>query len=147
MVVLNNHKYGHCSELERAKSSYKISNDDLRNLFIRSNVVHYNGIVHKRTVELDNMNYTLNILDQVNSDKDVSRVYYHIHPKCIIKKLSENSLEISRENAKIRLNINEEFEIVETPFAEEFGKKQNQKTIFIKKSSSCKNINTILTFE
>ncbi len=132
---------------KRAKSSYKISNDDLRNLFIRSNVVHYNGIVHKRTVELDNMNYTLNILDQVNSDKDVSRVYYHIHPKCIIKKLSENSLEISRENAKIRLNINEEFEIVETPFAEEFGKKQNQKTIFIKKSSSCKNIKTILTFE
>ena len=132
---------------KRAKSSYKISNDDLRNLFIRSNVVHYNGIVHKRTVELDNMNYTLNIFDQVNSDKDVSRVYYHIHPKCIIKTLSENSLEISRENAKIRLNINEEFEIVETPFAEEFGKKQNQKTIFIKKSSSCKNIKTILTFE
>lgn len=132
---------------KRAKSSYVISNDDTRNLLLRSNVVHYNGIVHKRTVELDNMNYKLNILDQVNSDKDTSCVYYHIHPKCIIKKLSKNSLEISRENGKIRLNINEDFEIIETPFAEEFGKKQNQKTIFIRKSSSCKSIKTILTFE
>lgn len=132
---------------KRAKSSYVISNDDTRNLLLRSNVVHYNGIVHKRTVELDNMNCKLNILDQVNSDKDTSCVYYHIHPKCIIKKLSKNSLEISRENGKIRLNINEDFEIIETPFAEEFGKKQNQKTIFIRKSSSCKSIKTILTFE
>ena len=65
----------------------------------------------------------------------------------MIKFSYQLALEISRENAKIRLNINEEFEIVETPFAEEFGKKQNQKTIFIKKSSSCKNIKTILTFE
>ena len=132
---------------KRAKSSYVISNDDTRNLLLRSNVVHYNGIVHKRTVELDNMNCKLNILDQVNSDKDTSCVYYHIHPKCIIKKLSKNSLEISRENGKIRLNINEDFEIIETPFAEEFGKKQNQKTIFIKKKQYCKSIKTILTFE
>ena len=79
---------------KRAKSSYVISNDDTRNLLLRSNVVHYNGIVHKRTVELDNMNCKLNILDQVNSDKDTSCVYYHIHPKCIIKKLSWKSRKI-----------------------------------------------------
>ena len=38
-----------------------------------------------------------------------------------------------KEKRKIRLNINEEFEIVETPFAEEFGKKQNQKLYLLKK--------------
>ena len=62
-------------------------------------------------------------------------------------KLSENSLEISRENVKIGLNVDENFEIIETPFAEEFGKKQNQKTILIRNSSSSKSIKTILTFE